>query len=249
MKHPYTIFRLQKQNYTYRASNIPLLRQVLLMLCLLVSINSYGQDFSFVDSLGHEICKTIIDNDSEEDVTRRINISFFQHLEGYMQSHSKEQAGELYNSIFIRMQRKCPAFLYLLRDLNKDHADAMNWVQLDSLPPRATKKKQCRKFKKKYSQFYYIELSGDTVNVQLDKEYWYETFQDGTYAKLKVEWLSACEFETEFIESNNFTRQSLSRSNDKYVYQIIDRKDGYYDVCVYIRGFETYTLFKMYIVE
>jgi len=69
---------------------------------------------------------------------------------------------------------------------------------------------------------------------------------DGTYSKLRFEWVSACEFEIEFLESNNRIRKNFSKPGDKYRYQIVDSKDGYYDMSVEIVGADMHSLFRMY---
>lgn len=74
----------------------------------------------------------------------------------------------------------------------------------------------------------YPDFNGDTVNLIIDKGLWTDNFKDGTYSKLRFKWINDCEFEIEFIESNNPVQSQFSKKGDKYLYQIIEKKDNYY---------------------
>ncbi len=75
-----------------------------------------------------------------------------------------------------------------------------------------------------------------------------DLFKDGTYSKLKFEWLGDCEFELEFIESNNESRKSFSKPGDKYIYQILDKKAKYYLMSAWIPGMSYFLKFKIYFI-
>ena len=61
---------------------------------------------------------------------------------------------------------------------------------------------------------------------------WKETFEDGTISLLSFHKTSNCEFELEFIESNNELRKNFSVTGDKYQYGLSSGKDGIYNFWV-----------------
>jgi hypothetical protein len=106
-------------------------------------------------------------------------------------------------------------------------------------------KKDCRAFLS-HDQYSYRESDGiSSVAVSVKKGIWTETFADGTYSKLKLKWIGDCEFDLEFVESNNAIRKNISKAGDKYHYRILERNDGHYALLYELDG--VYSTFKVYV--
>src|SRR5690606_16295768 len=127
---------------------------------------------------------------------------------------------EIMTNMYYRLQRNCREFAIILDRLAENQGD---WACVESKPATALNKKTCRGFMqhKKYS---YLEASGERVNVVVDGGYWYESFPDGTYSRCAFKWVTDCEFELEFIESDNRSRKNFSTRGDRYRYQILNQE-------------------------
>jgi len=129
--------------------------------------------------------------------------------------------------------------------LNRLMPTSGDWKEVAKLPATRLTEKKCVDFlNRRY--FTYIESNGDTTNLEITSEYWIDRFKDGTFSKLYFKWTGPCEFEISFIESNHSIRSRMSRPGDKYFYRILDRKDNYYDIGVFIPGSNRSLLFKLY---
>lgn len=120
-----------------------------------------------------------------------------------------------------------------------------DWETVDEKPNSVVNKKVCRKFID-HINYTYLEANGDTVKLQIENGFWVDHFKDGTYSKLKLNWITDCEFEIEFIESNNKLRKGFSKPGDKYRYQVINKKDNYYEMSVEILGTGRHVKLKLY---
>ena len=123
--------------------------------------------------------------------------------------------------------------------------NSSDWIKVEQRPRTVLSRSECKRFGKQ-RKFKYLEMSGDTVNLEIDQAYWIDRFKDGTYSKLKFYWLGDCEFEIEFLESNNETRKGFSKRGDKYRYQIIDKTDTYYVMSAEIPNENIYWIFKLH---
>jgi hypothetical protein len=106
------------------------------------------------------------------------------------------------------------------------------WKLLNGKPKSTVTKTQCRDISA-LKKFYYLESNTSKKTfVTIDNGLWYEEFADGTFSKLNFKWISDCEFEIEFIESNNLSRKSLSHKGEKYLYGIYNRKGNDFEIWV-----------------
>jgi hypothetical protein len=200
-----------------------------------------GQTVEQRDSIVNEICKTIVEHASKPD-SIRVQIAYETHLFPVMEGLTDQQMRELASNIFYRLQRNCVEFKKILEARDPPRGD---WSVVDKKPVSKLDQEGCRSFLE-HEKYAYLESTGDTVVLHIENGYWTDRFKNGTYSKLKFNWIGDCEFEIEFVESNNYIRKNLSKPGDKYRYQILDKKDGYYDMSAQIPGIERFMLFKVY---
>lgn len=202
---------------------------------------AYGQTQEQKDSLINVMCETFVSTENLPD-TSRIGYTFESHMMDFLSQYPQSQRQELLNGLFIRFQRNCPPFKAFLDRMDPPSGD---WKTVDGKPLTRLNKRECRQFLN-HRNFAYLESSGDTVKLEIANGFWIDHFKDGTFSKLKLEWISDCEFEIEFVESNNDVRKNFSKPGDRYVYQIVDKKPEFYDMSVEIKGTGRYALFRMY---
>ena len=130
--------------------------------------------------------------------------------------------------------------------MNRNTLSNNNWEAVNTKPTTRLNKRSCEDFLK-YKKYKYLEPEGDTVNLTIENGYWVEHFKDKTFSKLKFYWINDCEFEIEFVESNNKIRKAASKPGDKYKYQILDKKQNFYDMSVEIPETKVFAVFKLYI--
>ena len=120
-----------------------------------------------------------------------------------------------------------------------------DWELLSEKPVSKLDKKACNDFNTR-KEYYYIEAdNGDTVRVTIENKKWIEDFVDGTYSQLKFYWVSDCEFELEFISSNNKFRKNYSKAGDKFRYALLEKGEKYFSTSVVIPGQNDYSKFKI----
>ncbi|WET03872.1 hypothetical protein [Flavobacterium sp. YJ01] len=143
-----------------------------------------------------------------------------------------------FEKMIYRLQKNCNEFNALFPKKPTENG----WGMQENQPVENITRKQCDSFQEN-SKYYYWESTGDKVEVTIDGKYWIEKFSDNTFSKLFYRNKSNCEFELEFIESNNLSRKNLSTKGDKYRYKIYDEKNNTYSV--YLKNQETYYTFKL----
>jgi uncharacterized protein YxeA len=212
---------------------------ILIILPLLLSSQTIHERDSLIDIMCIELKKSTHLSDS-----LRLNAIYLKHFYTYLSTIEENKIDSLATSISFRFQRNCPEYLKILYKMETEKGD---WeiVQKEDKPNPVLTKKKCKKFKKHKSLIYY-ESNGDKVLVEIKNGFWVDNFIDGTYSKLKFNWLIDCEFELEFIESNNESRKSISNVGDKYFYEIIDKELSHYILIAHIEGQDIYMKFKMY---
>lgn len=200
-----------------------------------------AQDQNKRDSIVNLICKTIVENRTDDDTTR-VNIAFEKYLYNFLATYNETEREEVFTNIYYRLQRNCLEFKKILQKLIPNQGD---WEMLTEKPTSKVTAQDCREFKQK-RYYYYLEANGSKTRVEIHEGFWTDTFTDSTYSKLKFKWLNDCEFEIEFIESNNESRKNMSKKGDTYRYSIIDRKENYYDMVLEVVGAGQLSRFKMY---
>jgi hypothetical protein len=218
------------------------MRKLLVILFFSLAANTYSQESKITDELLRKVCNSIDSNKSLND-SARVTQAFQKHLFPVMDGMSETQAREAQQRVFYRLQQTCLSFKRILEKL--DPVNKGDWQEVDSKPLPAADKSVCKEFaqRKNYS---YLERSGDTVHITVDNGIWTDRFEDGTYSKLHFRWISDCEFQIEFIESNNRSRKNFSKPGDKFSYQILSRENGAYLMSAQIVGQDRFMTFKLY---
>jgi hypothetical protein len=210
-----------------------------LFAALLLCINfSRSQSIKSVDSLNIEICKSLAQNkDLHNEI--RVNTINNSHITPYLSKFKDSIVQKkTFELIFYRLQKNCNEFVALFPNKAKESS----WSMQNEEPVEKISKQQCNHFDK-ISKYYYFENDGNKVEVTLSDNLWIEKFSDNTFSKLHYRKKGSCEFELEFIESNNITRRNLSIKGDKYLYSLYEEEGGTYSV--YLKNKETYYTFKI----
>ena len=209
-------------------------------LCFMI-VFSFGQIQESTDSLVNEICKSIEAKQNSSD-SLRIFQAYQKHIPTFLENYPEDKRKNIISNVEFRLQRNCKIYWQIL---NRNSLLNKNWEAVDTKPLTKLNRTYCKDFLK-YKKYKYLETEGDTFNLTIGNGYWIDHFMDNTYSKLKFYWINDCEFEIEFIESNNEIRKELSKSGDKYRYQILDKKQNYYEMSVEIPETKIFAEFKLY---
>lgn len=210
-----------------------------IFIVLLLCINfSRSQSIKSVDSLNVEICKSLDQNKALNNEIR-INTINNAHITPYLAKFKDSITQKtVFEQIFFRLQKNCNEFVALFPNKAKESS----WAMQNEKPVQKITKEQCNHFNT-ISKYYYFENDGNIVEVTLSDTLWIENFSDGTFSKLTFRKKGSCEFELEFIESNNISRKNLSIKGDKYLYKLYNEENETYSV--YTQNKETYYTFKI----
>ena len=217
------------------------MKLIIIIIGLSIQTELPAQSQNTVDSLVNEICLTIT-NDQNPNDSIRLFSGYVSHILAHVENNPDDNVEDFWNSIFLRLQVKCKEFINLSIRLNK-HND--NWIFVSEMPATSLSEFDCSEFYqiKKYK---YIEPTGDTTSLKVNKRYWKDMLSDGTYSKLKLTKKTECDFDLTFIKSNNQIKNKLSIPGDKYRYRLIERNENYFLLGVEIETVNKVTLFKVY---
>ncbi|QCK14600.1 hypothetical protein [Mangrovivirga cuniculi] len=220
-------------------------RSFLFLSIILISWNiTYSQSKSERDSLVNELC--IAFNATEDDPdSMRIHNTVMNAMIPYLKKHanSQNEANEIINNSFIRLSKSCKEFIFFGYENSPQKGD---WILTTSRPPSKISKRDCKKFSN-IKDFKYIESTGDTIRVTINNGIWYEKFKDGTYSKLKFEWIDSSSFKLTFIESTHPYRVVLSDVGDEYIYQLTGKSDkGFFTAYTFTTEIDVFSRFKLY---
>lgn len=212
-----------------------------LLLALTATLTSKGQTTYQIDSLCLKMCETLESNREKVDSVRQKE-AYEKHLYSFLAKVEREQINSVFKNIFFRLQKLCADFGNILDRANPTKGD---WKIVQERPKIQLTRKDCDEFLGK-SKYKYLEYDGDTVNLVINKSHWIDHFKDGTHSKLTLSRISDCQFEIEFVESDNELRRNFSKPGDKYKYHILDKIDNYYLLSVETDGNDRIAIFKMY---
>lgn len=196
-------------------------RFFILQLLLLPSVKISAQTSAQIDSLSLELCKTLEATKAMGDSTS-LKFTYHKHIPGFISKFPQKTEAEyeaLDDLLYFRFQKNCHAFVELLSRTYKPQGD---WQKFTEKPKKKLSKKECLAIEQ-IKHFYYIEAGGSRVNVTIENGQWLEKFADGTFSRLYFRWKDNCEFEIEFIESNNMSRKNFSSKGDKYHYGVYNK--------------------------
>jgi hypothetical protein len=199
----------------------------IILLALMLSFSVRAQTDSQIDALTTEMCKTLAEAKGADSV--RVFYTLQQHLPEFLDKYeivTEEAYNAVYEKIFFRFQKNCRVFIDMLA---KSYEPQGDWQRHDVKPKGKLAKKACREISS-VKNFYYLDNDGSHVTVTIDKGQWTEVFADGSYSKLNFKWTGDCEFEIEFIESDNYGRKNYSSKGDTYKYGIFDSNENGYRI-------------------
>lgn len=206
-------------------------------LFLFITI-SRSQSVKSVDSLNLEICKSLVQNKNLDNEIR-MNTMEKSHIFPYLSRFNDTIIQKrLFAQIYYRLLKNCDEF----RTLFPAEPFSNGYGEQSTEPMINISKEQCNHFDE-ISKYYYIDGNSKKVEVTLRDNLWIEKFEDNTYSKLYYRKKSNCQFELEFIESNNFSRGNLSVKGEKYLYKIFNEENEIYSI--YLKNKETYYTFKI----
>jgi hypothetical protein len=213
------------------------------IILLFITIPSLAQSIEQIDSTTMQICNSISNrkNINQEELYN----SFQTHLTDLYKKfniNTSENQEATANKIFYRLQHNCSIFA----DYLKNNVDNLSdWIKLPNKPEQNILHKSCKLFLKN-GEYFYKEYNGDIVNVVINDNSWTETFKDNTKSYLNYKFNEPCEFELEFIESNNVSRSNFSKKGDTYHYGIYNINNDVLDLWVFSKANNTYYGFKLY---
>ncbi|MEM1337366.1 MAG: hypothetical protein AAF634_00815 [Bacteroidota bacterium] len=217
------------------------MKKTLALLLTAVAHLAFSQSMEEIDSVSYRMCdylkKTEIEND-----TLKINNFFTQQLYPYLGKIGQSNVKKVEQQVYYRLQRNCVAFRNLMDRLYPPKEAV---TRITEKPKPSITKKGLAAFKEQKA-FYYFEVAGDTTRIVMENGRWTDAFSNGTFSKLTYQWITETEFELLFVESDNETRANFSVAGDKYLYQVLSKEDGFYNMSVNIPGQKTFELFRMY---
>lgn len=214
------------------------MKKHLLLFLLFYYSYSSSQSIKAIDSLNTEICKSLVQNINLANEIR-INTINNSHISPYLAKFKDTIVQrKTFEQIFYRLQKDCNEFVAIFNQKSSESS----WVMQKEKPQQILSRKQCDDFDK-ISKYYYVENDGNKVEVNLEGNLWTEKFSDGTFSKLFYRKKGNCEFELEFIESDNISRKNFSVKGEKYVYKLYDEDNQTYSLYTENKGM--YFTFKM----
>lgn len=174
----------------------------------------------------------------------RIDNIYKKHFYPYLSTVSEKDFDSIAERVYYRFQAHCPEFLKIL-DRNNPGKGDWEIISKEEKPISIANTDDCKSITL-LTNLSYLEHDGKKVLVQIKDGYWIEKFTDGTFSKLNFTWLNNCEFQLEFLESNNETRKNISNKGDKFNYEIITKEDAYYSMVANMPKQDMYLKFKIY---
>tara|TARA_R110002073_G_scaffold313380_2_gene485268 strand:+ start:39029 stop:39685 length:657 start_codon:yes stop_codon:yes gene_type:complete len=217
------------------------MKKILLILIIGISNSIFSQSITEIDSVSNSMCNYLKKLEIKND-TLKINTLYEKNFYPYLGKFEQSKAQKVGRQVYYRLQRDCVEFRNLLDRLEPPKEVVARIVEK---PKPEISKNQLKEFKNR-KEFHYFEVAGDTTKVLMENGVWTDSFSDKTFSKLKYNWINETEFELVFIESNNETRSNFSIKGDKYIYQVLSKKDGFYYMSFNIPGQKTFETFKMY---
>lgn len=214
------------------------MKKYILLILFSYSLFCNSQSVKSVDSLNIEICKSLVQNKNLDNEIRMNTMEKSYIFPYLLRFNDTIIQKKIFTQIYYRLLKNCDEF----RNLFPAEPFSNGYGEQNKEPIIHISKEQCNHFDKT-SKYYYVENDGKKVEVTLTDDLWIEKFEDNTYSKLYYRKKSNCQFELEFIESNNFSRGNLSVKGEKYFYKIFNEENETYSI--YLKNKETYYTFKI----
>lgn len=214
--------------------------KTVLLFILLLPLLSYSQDIAQIDSLSIKVCDRINQLDSISSSEEKIRISYKEIVLPHVINKSDSIKREVFQVLFLRMQRRCEIFLEITNELNGDSNSIKRVVEE---PKSIITKKEIEEFKR-LENFWYNQSNGMLNKVKLTQDEWISYHEDETISRYKLKWKNDEYFEIEYIESNNF-RSKMNIKGDAYQYKILSKNDSSFKLCEWVKGMKKYTIFEL----
>ena len=217
------------------------MRLTIAILLLFFCKFTFAQSIDIIDSLAIEMCESVKVN-SNQTITNIDSILLENYINSFITNSQASDKDSLFLCIVLRLEKNCDEYSKIAFEQTENYGD---WMMHTEQPISSLEKIDCDNFYD-IERFSYLESTGDIVHLELKDGYWVDHFKDGTFSKLKLRKTNDCEFEIEFIESNNNIRKNFSKKGDKYIYQILTQNTRFYELSVQIPGKSIYYTFKLY---
>lgn len=175
----------------------------------------------------------------------RVYNPFIKYLIPHKLKFKEEEWEVEFERIFLRFQRKCDSFKHFL--IKTQPIINENYEILSEKPQANISKKDLADFKKQHHFYYLHNETNEKILVQISKNHWTENFADGTFSKTYFRWIGENKFELEFIESNNFQKNSLNKKGDKYYYEILNKENDFYWILTEVEGQSILFKYKLFV--
>lgn len=220
------------------------MRKIYLLLWCCGISSSLAAQYTDEDALLQAMCRDFERTESLYIDDLRLDMLFERFLKPYYEQFDAHEIPEIDDRIFYRFQKVCASFREYLYRTNPSVTD--DWVFLKERPESTLTEADLQAFRET-ENFYYKEHSGKVTEVKLQAGKWTDNFVDGTISSCYFRWKAGGKFELEFIESNNYIRNKLSKPGELFQYEVISKEENYYWVLLDLTAQNEYYLFRLYI--
>src|SRR6185436_2661778 len=125
---------------------------------------------------------------------------------------TKSERTKTIEEMGIYLKKNCKEYLRIMTS-NKT-SNKGDWETLDTNPTSSLNQSDCREILE-HTNMYYLEGNGDTTYVQITDGFWKEISGHTKYSTTdKFTWLTECDFELEFLQSNNPVTNSYFKKGE-----------------------------------
>ena len=193
---------------------------LIFVLVIIIPSCFYGQEIH--EKMANEICKCAEKQNVKEieGIEACMQNVLIDNAEKLMKFHKVKLMTDLSDDVFvdigIKFSKKCDYAYGLIDDPVKEKIDTIK----DSEPLKCSDIRE--------GDYYYLtpvnieQTKIDTTFVTITKTNFFERMKSGrTYSHLKIKWITDCQFDLEFIESNDPYKKLLSTPGEIYSYEIV----------------------------
>lgn len=196
------------------------------------------------DLMVDELCTAFQNDEVSEPDSIKVGRIFKKHLDPYLTGISQDSIMSLENFFYIRLQKNCVVFRDLTNNISAKSRKG-EWQDVDREPESSISEADYKAFFE-LKKIKYLENTGDTTEVYFTDSTWEDHFLDGTFSRLSLNKTGKDEFVLTFIESNNKSRQYLSKPGDQYRYKLLAKNEKSYSMLVQPVGSKIKSLFKLH---
>ena len=215
------------------------MRRLILIPLLFFCLTAIGQNIE--TEVSNAICKCITEYSALKDSSLLKYCYILGATETKGLPKSSKKIEKILQQCHFELQKICPAYVDLTRRLIPMQGD---WRNIADTSINTFDTSVCTIFSK-YTDFYYLEHTGDTTRLSIKDGFWTDFFTaKNTYSKCSFQWTDKCNFELEFIKSNDPLRKNMSKKGDKYKYRLLSSTPTYFLLLVHYGN--VWQEFKLY---